>query len=151
MNLDKLKIKGTVILKRFDKDSNLLEEVTINNMVVDGGLDYFAKKSVELTDSVIDKVGISTGTTAVTASDTQLSNTANAEYADVKFKVRTQLAEVLLDGVFIENQYVDKSVTEIGLFTDANELVARTVVPSDSRFVKAASDFLSVTWKLQFG
>lgn len=151
-NKDQIIAKGTVILKLYDSGSlQPKKTVTVKNMIVNGGLDFFIMKAADITTDTLEKIGISNGSTAVTLNDTTLADPYDdAEYSNIRFKSKTDTGEILLEAVFVKHQFVG-TINEIGLFSSNDIMIARTIIPEDQLFEKTEDDFLSVMWKIKLG
>jgi len=150
-NTEHMNVRGTVILKLYDSESyQIKKSVTVKNMIVNGGLDFFIKKSADFTTDTLEKIGISSGETAPTMQDIELDDPYAAEYSDLRYKSNTDIGEILLESVFPSENYVG-TVKEIGLFTNTDTMIARTVIPADQQFEKTVNDYLSIIWKIKLG
>lgn len=178
-NNENVKIRGIVTIKRYNRNVSsdyALDELVIRNKVVYTGIEYFASKSLGLTDNVIDIIGIGTGRKPVELTDVGLSRLTTEQnpidhvtaYRPIRFKgllgevdaygYPSEGRELYVETTFVEEDYVDEEVTEIGLFTNAvdgydipTEMIARTVIPPASRFIKTNADFLSISWRIILG
>jgi hypothetical protein len=162
-------ITGRVMIRRFDKNHNLLNSVVQNNLVVNSGLSFFVNKILDLpgNEAVVDKIGIGNGDKIPELTDTELAPgplqvglgfTHETEYTFVRFKQAVEPNGFIVEAVFVENIYVNQDVVEVGLYTDAEDaygvptgMIARTVLQEANRFTKAATDYLSITWNITFG
>ena len=139
---DSLKLKGRVGIVLKDKDGNVKETRDIDNLVVDTGLDYIASRMKDATATAMTHMALGSGTTAASASDTDLGSILGSRE--------------LLDSTTVTDntiQYVSSfeagdatgAVTEAGIFnaSSGGSMLCRTVF---SVVNKAADDTMSVTW-----
>jgi len=141
---DSLKLKGRVGIVLKDKDGNVKETRDIDNLVVDTGLDYIASRMKDATATAMTHMALGSGTTAASASDTDLGSILGSRE--------------LLDSTTVTDntiQYVSSfeagdatgAVTEAGIFnaSSGGSMLCRTVF---SVVNKAADDTMSVTWTI---
>lgn len=143
MIINEIKAKGTLSVVLKDANGNLKDERTINNLVVDSGLDYIASRMKDATATAMGYMAIGTGSTAAAAGDTTLGTELD----------RNALTSTTVTSNSIE--YVASwgagdgtgAVTEAGIFNaaSAGDMLARTVF---SVVNKAANDTLSITWTI---
>lgn len=161
MNRESLNIKGVVTIKRFDGLSHeLLNEITINNLIVNTGLKFFAEKTLDLTDEVIDKIGVGNGYKIPELEDSFLVRSAeqvnlntphDTFLKNIRFKSLLSIKQLFAETTFAEAEYGGKEIAEIGLFTNSNTLIARTILDPRDRFEKRLDDYVSISWKITFG
>jgi hypothetical protein len=171
MNYDKLKIKGIVTLNHYDKNGNLLHTLKNHNLIVDTGLEFFIKKISDIPidaemGNQIGYIGIGNGEapargnqTGLTLSAAQISIASEhiTEYKHIRYK-RSINNNLILETTFVDGEYSNETVVEVGLFTNVLDtydipvtMIARTLIEIENRFQKADSDYLSVSWNIQFG
>lgn len=142
-----LDVTGTVKLRLHDKEGNLIMSMSTNNLVTTAGKNFIVRK-INNDAEDIDSISIGSGTTAPTLTDsdveTELAN--NSVLFQSVDTVNTN--EILFTTTFEENVGTG-TINEVGLFTDSNTLVCRTVLSSP--FEKSASEYLTVTWKIKIG
>lgn len=143
MIINEIKAKGTLSVVLKDANGNLKDERTINNLVVNSGLDYIASRMKDGTATAMGYMAIGTGTTAAAAGDTTLGTELDRN-AVTSTTVTSNAIEYVAswgagDGT--------GAVTEAGIFNDATagDMLARTVF---SVVNKAANDTLSITWTI---
>lgn len=147
MKVEQIDIEGTVELSLFDTDKNLIKTVQVNNLVTTLGKNFIVRK-INNDSEDIDSISIGSGTTAPTLSDTDVE-TELANNAVLFQSVDTvNTNEILFTTTFVENVGTG-TINEVGLFTDSNTLVCRTVLSTP--FEKSASEYLTVTWKIKIG
>lgn len=147
MKVEQIDIEGTVELSLFDTDKNLIKTVQVNNLVTTLGKNFIVRK-INNDSEDIDSISIGSGTTAPTLSDTDVE-TELANNAVLFQSVDTvNTNEILFTTTFAENVGTG-TINEVGLFTDSNTLVCRTVLSTP--FEKSASEYLTVTWKIKIG
>jgi hypothetical protein len=149
---DTLSVKGFVSYTLTDKDGNIKNQNTEQNLVMSAGKNFFCRKI--LGDSAvaninIAKIAFGSGNTPPAADDVTLVS---------------QLTEgnIAADNKFIEGNIMTYVVTfgpgdgtgivrEVGLLNNAspNLLICRMVL--DNPFEKLSTDFLTLSWRIQIG
>jgi hypothetical protein len=139
-------IRGDVEIRLYSADDELLHEQEVRNLVTDAGKALLTRKLIGDTEA-IQSIGIGSGSTPATGSDTELES--EVAEVDVRFQsTENNIASFI--ATFEENvPSSDTTVREVGLFSDQDLLICRTVL--DSSFVKATTDYLVINWKLQIG
>ena len=141
---DSLKLKGRVGIVLKDKNGNVKETREIDNLVVDAGLDYIASRMEGTSDAVMSHMALGSGTTAASASDTDLESILGSrETLDSTTVTDNAVAYV----ASFEAGDGTGAVTECGLFnaSSGGTMLCRTVF---SVVNKAADDTMSVTWTI---
>jgi hypothetical protein len=143
---DSLKITGTVTLKLFDKDGNLKQEGVVNNLVTTAGKNLIARKVISDSE-VISSIGIGSGVTTPTVTDTALTT----ELANIELLYQMVDAVETNSIVFVttfEENVGTGTINEVGLFSDSSpqKLVCHALV--SPAFVKESTDYVNVSWKL---
>lgn len=139
------KIKATgrlsVVLK--DSDGNVKQDLDINNLVVNTGLDFIASRMKDTTDDAMSYMAIGTGTTAAAAGDTTLGTELDRNALTSTTVTGNEIAYVASWGAGDGTG----AVTEAGIFNaaSAGDMLARTVF---SVVNKGANDTLSITWTI---
>lgn len=72
MILDQIKVTGKPTIRSYDGNMNLIQELTVDNLIVTTGKQYIAAMIGPNPPSAMSKMAVGTGTTAPTASDTGL-------------------------------------------------------------------------------
>jgi hypothetical protein len=152
---DSITVKGNVDITLFDKDGNVKQHEYVKNLVTTLGKNFIARKLVDsfiegVSPDKIQKIGIGIGTTAANVADTTLANQVqiNNTHNQTVDNVNTNQASYIT--TFLENQpAVQRTISEVGLFTNNDVMVCRTVL--SSTFTKATTDYLVVNWTLQIG
>jgi len=143
MIINEIKAKGTLSVVLKDSNGNLKDERTINNLVVDSGLNYIASRMKDATATAMGYMAIGTGATAAAAGDTTLGTELDRNAVTSVTVTDESIAYVASwaagDGT--------GAVTEAGIFNaaSAGDMLARTVF---SVVNKAANDTLSITWTI---
>lgn len=152
MNLvpDKINVKGLVTIRRFSSTGKLVSEITNNNLVVNSGLTYFCEKLLNINTDTIDSIGIGTGTSPANEND-NFNTFTELVKKPIRFKRNQSINELFIESVFAEYEFVNRLVSEVGLFTNNNILIARTVLGQNQTFVKRDDEYLSVAWKITIG
>ena len=144
-NNEVLKLTGRVNYKLFDSNGNLKEERNINNVVVTVGKAYLATWLTQATQatSFMDFIGIGTGSTAASASDTTLETELASRATGTLSSIGNIWQSV---GNFPAGTNTG-AITEAGVFSasSAGTMLARQVFAVIN---KAASDSLQVTWQI---
>lgn len=142
-----LDVTGTVKLRLHDREGNLIMSMATNNLVTTAGKNFIVRK-INNDAEDIDSISIGSGTTApaLTDSDVETELANNSVLFQSVDTVNTN--EILFTTTFEENVGTG-TINEVGLFTDSNTLVCRTVLSSP--FEKSASEYLTVTWKIKIG
>jgi hypothetical protein len=144
-----LNIKGIVNIQHYSQSGELLREQTVSNLVTDAGKNFVVRKINNDTENV-GSIVIGTSTTPPTVSDTlsQVQGTALAEVG-ITFTV-LENNTIIFISPFEENVGTG-TINEVSLLSDESpkKVLCRTVVTTP--FVKAATDYLVVSWKLQIG
>ena len=166
--LNQLNLNGEIHIRHYDRFHNVIADITQANLITNAGRIFFAKKILDISDTVIlDKIGIGEGSDAATLEDITLDSagpygTGNYAYASIRFK---QIVDgndankgIYVEALFPDGVYSDNTVSEVGLYTSNTdsytgepELVARSVLSGANQFDKAATDYLSVAWKITLG
>jgi hypothetical protein len=148
MLIDKLKVKGTVLLTLTDEFGNVKHKNECN-LVVDTGLAYIASRMVGTAENVMSHMAVGTNNTAAAGTDTALGAESGRVALDSTTIVTTTVTN---DSV----QYVATFPpgTATAALVEAALLNAGTSGTLLSRVVfgtinKGASDTLSITWTLQ--
>jgi hypothetical protein len=146
---ESLKLKGTVIAVLRDKDGNIKQEQTIENLVVTGGLGFITDRMQGAGTAVISHMGVgTTNTSPVTANSTLAAETGTRATVTASRVTTTTSNDTA--------QYVSNfaagnatgALVEAGLFNAASTgtMVSRVVFAVIN---KGASDQLDITWKIQ--
>lgn len=142
-NKETMKATGKVNVALYDKQGNLKQTQTINNLVVDDGLDYIASRMKDTTETAMSHMEVGTGTTSPVAGDSALETAiAGSRVSLTSTTVTSNAIEYV--GDFPAGTGTG-AVTEAGVFNDATTgtLLCRTVF---SVVNKGADDTLKITW-----
>jgi len=144
---EQVKLTGHINFKLFDETGKLKTERDIKNVVVTVGKEFLASwlTVATQTDPFMSFIGLGTGSTAATSSDTDLET-------PLPTRVQGTLTSI---GVVWQNQVTfgpgvnTGTVTESGIFSDSSlgTMLARqtfTGIPKNSL------DSLEVTWQITF-
>jgi hypothetical protein len=142
-------IKGIVELTLYSHQGTVKQHQVINNLVTSAGKNFIVRKI----DSDAEEVGsivIGTSTTPATLTDTLSQVTASLlDESTIEFKT------VEDNGIIFTSPFAEDigtgAINEVSLLSNSNpkKVLCRTVVTTP--FVKAATDYLVVSWKLQIG
>ncbi len=144
--METIKLTGHINFKLFDANGNLKEEKDIKNVVVTVGKAFLATWLAAATQSdyFMKYVGLGTGTTAASASDTTLqTELATRATATVSAPGGAVWQSLSSFGAGVNTG----AITEAGIFSASTSgtLMARQVFSAIS---KGASDSLQVTWQI---
>jgi hypothetical protein len=139
MNEDFVKAKGQLLIELIRPDGSR-DIRLVDNTIVNVGKNFIASRMINA-DAIISHVGVGTGNTGVTGTDTAL---------------QTQLARVALSAGTVSNNVVTYAATipagtatgalvEAGLFNNSTggTMLARTTFAVVN---KGASDSIAITW-----
>ena len=138
-----LKLRGDVALVLRDKDGNIKDERTIENLIVDTGLNFICDRMKD-DETAMTHMALGSGTTAAAAGDTSLeSQLGSREALDSSTVTNNQIVFV----ASFEASDATGAVTEAGIFNSASggTMLCRTVF---SVVNKAADDTLTVNWTI---
>lgn len=147
--MDELKVTGIVDVVLYSADGKVKHQESVKNLVTTAGKNFIVRKIVNDSEN-ISSVGIGSGTTSATLLDTELESTLANE--PVRFQsVDTIDTNVLINITTFEENVGNGTINEIGLFSNSTpqKLLCRTVVTTP--FVKGATDYLNVSWKIKIG
>jgi len=142
-NKETMKATGKVNVALYDQQGNLKQTQTINNLVVDDGLDYIASRMKDTSETAMSHMEVGTGTTSPVAGDSALETAiAGSRVSLTSTTVTSNAIEYV--GDFPAGTGTG-AVTEAGVFNDssAGTLLCRTVF---SVVNKGADDTLKITW-----
>ena len=141
--LDNLKVKGVAQLSLLDSDGNEKRTVTTSNLVVDTGLNFIVDRMKD-DETVMTHMGVGTGTTAPTASDTTLeTQLGNRELIETSTVTNNS---ILYRSVFEAGDSTGQ-LTEAAIFnasTGGTMLCRVTFTAID----KQANDSLAIKWTI---
>jgi len=146
---ENLKLRGIVTAILRDKDGNVKQEQTIDNLVVTGGLGFITDRMQGAGTGVISHMGVGTTNTAPATGNTAL-------VAEVGTRATVTASRVTTTTANDTAQYVSTftagnatgALVEAGLFNASTGplMVSRVVFAVIN---KGASDSLDITWKIQ--
>ncbi len=152
MIFDTNKAFGQLNLKLTDKDGNVLLDKDVLNTVVNGGKAFIAQSMIKTTVNTpvaMTHIGIGTGVTAATVTDTALGTEVGTRQTVTPTNVTTTVTNDTI-------QYVatfaagngTAAITEAGVFnaSSAGTMLCRTTFAAIN---KGALDTLTITWKVQ--
>jgi len=148
----KLKLKGKVTIRKLDKNGNVLEEETFNNLVVNDGKAAVAGLIIG-TGTAFGYIAIGTGTTAESATDTAME-TEVARKAATTSQVTTTVTNdtARFEATFSSADGLSgqQAITEYGLFNDpsAGTMLAHAIKAAKNMDWDAGEQ-LQVTWDVQ--
>lgn len=143
MIFDYLNAKGKLHIVIRSASGQITEEVDVENLVVDAGLNYIASRMKDASATAMSHMAIGTGSTAADGGDTALE---------------TELARVALTSTTVSTNTIEYiasfpsgtgtgAITEAGILnnTSGGTLLCRTVF---SVINKSASDSMTITWTI---
>ena len=140
---DGLKLRGDVALVLRDKDGNIKDELLIENLIVDTGLNFICDRMKD-DETAMTHMALGSGSTAAAAGDTTLgSQLGSREALDSSTVTNNQIVYVSS----FEAGDATGAVTEAGIFnaSSGGTMLCRTVF---SVVNKAADDTLTVNWTI---
>ena len=143
---EKLNIKGTMNFKIFDKQGSLKDEITVDNLVVNGGRDFiFAQIGGTGTTSNMTHIGVGTDNTAPAGSQTALQTEIGTRqtFAYAHTAGTTTMTAI---ATFAAGNATG-TIQEAGLFTASSGGTMLNRVNGINK-VKGASDSLQITYTL---
>jgi hypothetical protein len=139
-------IKGKVNIKLLDKNGNIKAEQTVNNLVVQSGLNFIASRMIGTTPAVMTHMEIGTGQATPALGNTTLG--APTQRVVLTSSTVTASA-VTFTAIFPTNQTL-ANITEAGIFnaSSGGTMLCRSVFNS---VAKDVDDSLAITWTLTVG
>lgn len=147
MKDEKIGLSGEIEFKHFSPSGELLETIEIHNLVVNAGLEFVSKLINGVATNFFDYIAIGTGTTAATATDTQLETEITTGGGERALGTLTYEASYKAKFENTFNFTSSFAVTESGILdasTAGNMLCRQTF----SAINVANGDSLQVTWKI---
>ena len=140
---DSLKLSGRVGIVLRDKDGNIIEEQTTENLVVNDGLNFICSRMEGVSQDVMSHMAVGTDSTAVAAGDTTLG---------------TEIARVALTSTTVSTNTIEYvasysagtgtgALVEAGIFNAASAGDMLCSVRFDV-INKAAADSMTITWTI---
>jgi len=141
---DKLKLRGDVALVLKDKDGNVKDSREIHNLVVSTGLTFICSRMAGTSAGVMSHMALGSGTTAVSASQTDLVSILGSREALDSTSASSNTITYVSS---FEAGEGTGAVTEAGIFnaSSSGTMLCRTVFPAVN---KQADDTMSVTWTI---
>jgi len=141
---ENLKLSGQVNIVLRDKNGNVKEERTEENLVVTSGLGYIASRMKDASATAMTHMGLGSGTTAAAAGQTDLVTLLGSREA---LDSTTVTANAVAYVSSFEAGDATGAVTEAGIFNAASggTMLCRVVF---SVVNKAADDTMTVTWTI---
>ena len=144
---ENLKLSGQLNIVLKDKAGNVKDERSVNNLVVNKGLEYIASRMKDASKGVMSHMALGSGTTAAAASQTDLVTLLGAREALDSTTISGSNNEKVVYVSAFEAGDATGAVTEAGIFnaSTSGDMLCRTVF---SVVNKAADDTMSVTWTI---
>ena len=144
---ENLKLSGQLNIVLKDKAGNVKDERTVNNLVVNKGLEYIASRMKDASKGVMSHMALGSGTTAAAATQTDLVTLLGAREAIDSTTIAGSNNEKIVYVSAFEAGDATGAVTEAGIFnaSTSGDMLCRTVF---SVVNKAADDTMSVTWTI---
>jgi len=144
-NRETMKATGRVKVVLKDENGSIKEDFTVDNLVVDAGLDYIASRMKDATATAMSHMEVGTDTTAAAAGDTTLGSAVGASRTTLTSTTVTDnaVAYVCTFGAGVGTG----ALTEAGIFnaSSAGDMLCRTVY---SVINKGAADSMTITWTI---
>lgn len=146
LNSKNIKMTGDLIVRKFDEQLNLLEQIEVNNLVVTTGKEYIAQRIASNDIDVMSHMAIGSNNTTASLGNTQLIaqlGITPIDSVDVLGTVVTYSA-TFAPGVGTGN------IVEAGIFNSdtSGTMLCRTTFPV---IVKEATTTISITWNISVG
>ena len=144
---ENLKLSGQLNIVLKDKAGNVKDERTVNNLVVNKGLEYIASRMKDASKGVMSHMALGSGTTAAAASQTDLVTLLGAREALDSTTIAGSNNEKVVYVSAFEAGDATGAVKEAGIFnaSTSGDMLCRTVF---SVVNKAADDTMAVTWTI---
>lgn len=144
-NKETMKATGKVNVVLKDENGNIKENFTVNNLVVDSGLDYISSRMKDTTETAMSHMEVGTDNTAANAADTTLGSAVGASRTALTSTTVTDNAVVYVCTFGAGTG--TGALTEAGIFnaTSAGTMLCRTVF---SVINKGAADSMTITWTI---
>ena len=141
---DSLKLRGDVLIVVKDKNGNVKEERKEKNLVVSAGLNFICSRMKDTTDGAMSHMALGSGTTAASASDTDMESILGSREALDSTTVSTNTITYVSS---FEAGDATGAVTEAGIFnaSTGGTMLCRVVFATVN---KASDDTMSVTWTI---
>lgn len=141
-------IRGEVTIVRY-KNSIPYQTIIVPNMIVQGGLKFFAERIANHTNNYISSINVGNNSTPPNLFQTGLVDDVFSISSQVRFIGTTD------EGGLIAETYIPTGITsnivEIGLFDNEDTMLARTVLEPNNRFNKIAEESISLSWHIILG
>lgn len=144
-NRETMKATGKVNVVLKDENGRIKEDFTVDNLVVDAGLDYIASRMKDATATAMSHMEVGTDTTAAAAGDTTLGSAVGSSRTALTSTTVTDNA-VAYVCTFAAGTGTG-ALTEAGIFnaSSAGDMLCRTVY---SVINKGAADSMTITWTI---
>jgi len=144
-NKETMKATGKVNVVLKDEFGNVKEDFTVNNLVVDTGLDFIASRMKDATATAMSHMEVGTDNTAAASGDTALGAAVSSSRTALTSTTVTDnaVAYVCTFGAGTGTG----ALTEAGIFnaSSAGDMLCRTVF---SVINKGAADSMTITWTI---
>lgn len=141
---DNLKLRGDVAIVVKDKDGKVKDSREIHNLVVSTGLEYICSRMAGTSASVMSHMAVGSGTTAASASQTDLVSILGSREALDSTSASSNTITYVSS---FEAGEGTGAVTEAGIFnaSSSGTMLCRTVFAVVN---KDADDTMSITWSI---
>jgi len=141
-----IKMTGDLVVRKFDEQLNLVEQIEVNNLVVTTGKEYIAQRIASNVTDTMSHMAIGSNNTTASLGNTQLIaqlGITPLDRVDVLGTVVTYSA-TFAPGVGTGN------IVEAGIFNSdtAGIMLCRTTFPV---IIKDPSTTISITWNISVG
>jgi len=144
MTTDTVKTRGYIRVELGNND-RIIRSHEQDNLIVDTGRDFFAKRIFQNSTELISFVALGTSQFNATVNDTTLVQEIgrqNIQFPEIEGNIISYVA-TFPEGI------ATGTIREVGLFTNSNAMVSRTIL-QDS-YEKTENDFLNIFWNIQIG
>tara|TARA_R110000822_G_scaffold310366_3_gene442856 strand:+ start:1549 stop:1998 length:450 start_codon:yes stop_codon:yes gene_type:complete len=141
---EKIKLRGDVAIVLSNASGEVKETREIKNLVVTTGLGFICSRMAGTSSGVMSHMGLGSGSTAASASDTDLGSILGSREA---LDSSTASANTIQYIASYSQGSATGAVTEAGIFnaSSSGTMLCRTVFPVIN---KSSDDTISVTWLL---
>ena len=144
-NKDTMNATGKVNVVLKDEFGNVKEDFTVNNLVVDTGLDFIASRMKDASATVMSHMEVGTDNTAAASTDTALGAAVASSRTALTSTTVTDNAVAYV--CTFAAGVGDGALTEAGIFnaSSGGTMLCRTVFQVIN---KGASDSMTITWTI---
>lgn len=139
---ENLKFTGEVRVVKYDENMNIVQDLSMKNLVVDTGKNFIAQILTGTLSSSITHMGVGSSTTAAAAAQTALVT----ELARVSIGTRNASNNVMSFVAVFNPGTATGTIAEAGLFNagSSGTMICRTLL--SSAVTKTLNDTVAITW-----